>query len=352
MKTNAGPHFSFSTLDLMKMGDLNIVPSDSISAGRATQRDMSLSNTALPIAKPFPFLLLPAELRLAIYRHIFVVRGEIRLDCFLPASHFYLHKWKYKENKPRCKHPAHRPRINTAVLRLCHQITAEALAVLYGENHFACITLCCLQPVIVQAFSSENLGRVRKLTLEHYWNHLDSPLREAHNKWRIGDHHERSDDWEQFFAGPGSRPVLKASAIAQRPDIWQPIFARLTSLTVALSYYCDFEAHEMTQFFFAFTEHPAYETILKPYQSKVVKHAMSFYDSGLPVGLMVRKEVRCPQHECQVVPEPPKVLTEREERATCDTLCRYVDRVWLHEDESAATELDSLILQVLNGLEL
>jgi hypothetical protein len=96
------------------------------------------------------FLGLPVELRVMVYRELLVSRHRIHLHCFLPE-------------KINCMHS----RITyTCILRACHQMTSEALDVLYGENNFV-FTVFIDQPIIMDYFSRANLLRLRKLSIEH-----------------------------------------------------------------------------------------------------------------------------------------------------------------------------------------
>jgi hypothetical protein len=72
--------------------------------------------TSTSYSKGFRFLDLPAEIRLKVYRNIFV--SERYVSPFEPNE------------------------LSTQILRTCHTIHDEGVTVLYGENRFASDSLC------------------------------------------------------------------------------------------------------------------------------------------------------------------------------------------------------------------
>lgn len=112
---------------------------------------------------PMSFLDLPFELRLKIYR-FYVPRGCFvwnKASSTIPEFHFVL-----LENRARLT-----PRtfsqepFETALLRVCKQVSEECLDVLYGENQFEMNLARGAQVVLQKAFTSQNIQRIRQLNV-------------------------------------------------------------------------------------------------------------------------------------------------------------------------------------------
>jgi hypothetical protein len=76
--------------------------------------DLTHQKTGALVRTPFPFMKLPTELRLKVYRELLQSKNDLRMKCHeLGMNHL---------------HPN--------ILRTCHQVCKEAMEVLYGENIF------------------------------------------------------------------------------------------------------------------------------------------------------------------------------------------------------------------------
>jgi hypothetical protein len=224
-----------------------------------------------------------------VYRHLLVAKRRINLDRLLPAK-----PWKTL---------GHHPGLYTAVLRVCRQVSAEALTVLYGENKFSVIVFGSRPTLLERHFSEPNRLRLRKLIFLHpcwdYWAGSDDPY---------------SED-EELISNLSTPPV------ALDLDIWRPIFANLTSLTLRLTVDCDGVTQEELE-----NDIISQSSSENRRRGNVIKFAMSFYDSQLPDSLLVRRQVRCgiQQHIYDHDTWPCSKIDR-----VCCAFRQYVEQLWL-----------------------
>jgi hypothetical protein len=175
----------------------------------------------------FRFLNLPPELRLMVYRHLLRAKRRIHLDRFLPKKH-----WK--------KTAGHHPDFCTTVLRICRQISFEALPVLYGENKFSVVAVGSYPTVIQRYFSETNRLRLRKLIIIHpCWDYFVESDDPESNDYNLIDElfEEYGPQLENELYGEAEIRLLPMP-VALNPTTWRPIFANLTSLTIRVTLNC------------------------------------------------------------------------------------------------------------------
>ncbi|KAK4033368.1 hypothetical protein C8A01DRAFT_19671 [Parachaetomium inaequale] len=93
-------------------------PAAETASGLVATPAAVLTETPPNTPNHFPFMRLPPELRLMVYRYLLKTDAMIQLASARPL-------------------PCHHIGLSTAVLRLNRQISSEALSVLYGENKFS-----------------------------------------------------------------------------------------------------------------------------------------------------------------------------------------------------------------------
>jgi hypothetical protein len=253
----------------------------------------------------FPFLRMPTELRNMVYRMLLVSRHRIHVECL---------------TKNFCKH---RLAISTNILRVCRQIIAEALNVLYGENNFVTIVYG-KPPTIVQSFSPPNLMRLRNLTFAHpcIMHTLDvDPDYENGSDWGgssidsafLDSDHESDGDHERYLA------PMQVDEHALPLSTWRPILANLTRFTIILMVVCcDKHTPLDHQSILAATEE------LKDYNRREIKKALCFYDLHVPGTVAIHRRVRCDDHAC--------FCSIKDKN--CNRIQRYVKELWLGDSKS------------------
>ncbi|KAK4033366.1 hypothetical protein C8A01DRAFT_40155 [Parachaetomium inaequale] len=230
----------------------------------------------------FRFMDLPPELRLQVYRHLlFAVQG--------------IHLWCLAYREPTCPDPRHHPNICTTVLKLCRQITDEALSVLYGENTFVFLEYDIDRGTPQLHFPEATLLRIRKLRVVH-------PC--GLNPYPPPDGRMPLAPW------PAEPP--------NSPDIWRSVLANLNSLTLVLSVPCA-----------GITAEEAAEEVARHaanYQAgaTAAKAVMNFYQSGVPPSVAVHRRVLCHFNVC------PSRSFETV-GGKCEALHRYIEKIWLGE---------------------
>jgi hypothetical protein len=185
-------------------------------------------NTAVDKSTFFPFLRLPFELRSMVYRVLLVSGHRIHLECILAKQADCLHRLV----------------VHTPLLRVCHQISTEALNVLYGQNDFVCEG-DCLPSSVVQHFSPENQLRLRMIILTHYCclRGVDfDPDYLADRDWGLdfdSDYETDSivEDVNDNFRS-GERLITPGPVWHLEARVWRPIFANLTRFTITLIIDC------------------------------------------------------------------------------------------------------------------
>jgi hypothetical protein len=180
------------------------------------------------------------------------------------------------------------------VLKLCRQITAEALSVLYGENTFVFLEHDIAYNTPLLHFPEETLLRIRKLRVVH-------PC--GLNPW----------------PGGGKRPIAPVPANPPRsPDIWRSVLANLNSLTLVLSVPC-----------YRITAEEAAEEVARhaancPDGARAARDVMGFYHTGLLPSVTVRRRVLCHFEAC-----PSRAFETV--GGECEALHRYVENIWVGE---------------------
>lgn len=263
------------------------------------------ANTAIDISTFFPFLRMPLELRNMVYRLLVVSPHRIHLDCFLPTQ-------------GRC---LHRLVICTPLLRVCRQISTEALNVLYGENEFVCDG-DCVPPSILKHISQENRLRLRTICITHpcavRGADLD-PEDQDDGDWSVSSGSDSdSNGYDYLDFGfhnhvnnleSGEQMIAPEDVWHDEPGSWRAIFSNLTRLTITLVVDCCSLSESLI----------SQDEGFKQYASRTIKRALRFYDENVPDTVTVRCRVWCSMHRCSCVKKKKK----------CARIQRYVKEVWL-----------------------
>jgi len=265
--------------------------------------------TALHEPTGYPFLRLPIELRKMVYRELLVSPHRIHLECLRPCE-------------LEC---FHRVLICTSILRVCRQISNEALDVLYGENEFVLLG-DRIEPMVVgpNEISKRNRPRLRMLSMSHwcfvrginldpedgddsYWipesdsEAEDDSSNSYESNHGLGDMWVNLDSSQQFIAAEGPW-FLQACE-------WKPIFENLTRLTITLQVDCCHWDESII----------SDDERLNRYMSWKIKMALRFYDVHVPDTVEVHRRVWCRYHKCCCV----------KERKKCARIRQYVKERWL-----------------------
>ncbi len=279
--------------------------------------------TASTSSTGFPFLVLPPELRVMVYRQALVTHHRIYLDSA-----------EYSFIELPCRHIRRISRA-LALLRVSRQVSFEALTVFYGENHFVSTTNNMFRPAIQDIFSRANLFRVRILTLQHHcgWRRVpsnpdiamvynDAPAWNATVETNLENAPEEDafiwdELWTDLSEGPGDssdadpdgyKTVMAPRRPMLEPEIWQLVLYGLRRLTIVISIRC--HRHLILW--------PARPRVRdKLLTSLYIRRAMRLYDR-LPPSVQVRRRVWCERHYCDGWCNSD----------TCDRQLRYLRRAW------------------------
>jgi hypothetical protein len=241
-----------------------------------------------------------------VYRKLLVSTQRIHLSCFRVNSclHLYI--------------------IYTSILRVCRLVSAEALDVLYGENEFA-FTHTYFNPApILDRFSAANMRRIRKLGIDHqcflYGINID-PGYEYGSDWGAdsvdSDVDTASDDG--LIPDEYERYVAPAKVKLQ-PNVWRPILANLTSLTITLTLECCSPRYD--EYIISDVKE------VKDRCRQKIKEALEFYGIHVPASVKVHRRVRCEDHEC---------FCSVKERK-CNRIQRYIKAVWVGDSEAGKSD--------------
>ncbi|OQV02497.1 hypothetical protein CLAIMM_07689 isoform 1 [Cladophialophora immunda] len=137
-----------------------------------------------PTKAPRPFLSLPSEIRLKIYPHVFFCAQPLRITPSLQAIQYRLNSGKMLSISSTCQlqmmtfsrdgpsAPMGRAanscsgvRLSSQILRVCRQVYAEALPILYHINMFECSVRSAHQN-ITRVVSTPNFRLIRHLVLD------------------------------------------------------------------------------------------------------------------------------------------------------------------------------------------
>lgn len=270
---------------------------------------LSTADASSPVAETardeptttFPFLRLPIELRNMVYRNLLVSRHRVHLDC--------IDNYIRVRSGHLCRH---RLDIHTAVLRVCSQLNAEALDILYGENSFVCKTVFFHPSALPNLISPGNRRRLRTLTIQH--------LCEI-QKLNIDREDEYASDWDGMsdfsWDSNGNDDEGQERILAPRPpelfeSQWRLVLQSLTSLTLTLIVECCLHQADLSRVLSNNEE-------LNEYALLETKRFMHFYSSHVQPSVKVRHHVWCEDHTC--------ACRFRDEM--CAKIQRHVAKQWL-----------------------
>ncbi|KAG7285871.1 hypothetical protein NEMBOFW57_008165 [Staphylotrichum longicolle] len=246
----------------------------------------------------FPFLKLPFEIRTMIYRMLLVSRRRIHLDCFLPED-------------TGC---SHRLGLYTQVLRVCRQISAEALDVLYGENNFVSIVYDSTEPVISEHFLSSNLRRLRILTFVHPCIPHNVNVDYAHDYGSdLSD--VSTGSWDSDSSSSGHERFIAPPPITCLPHHLVSILGNLTRLTLTLTVNCCHCPVHLTESIISNDEG------LREYNSLKIENRLSIYEQYLSPTVKVHRRVWCSDHGCRCALK----------NKSCRRIQSYVKSLWLKD---------------------
>jgi hypothetical protein len=98
-----------------------------------------------------------------------------------------------------------------------------------------------------------------------------------------------------------------------QPDIWRPILANLTDLTILITVAC------CSEVWFADESTISRNTELKAYASREIKKALRSYDDHPSPSAKVHRRVRCADHDC--------FCSVRNRK--CRRIQRFIKALWL-----------------------
>lgn len=208
-----------------------------------------------------------------VYRELLVTPHRIYLHC-----HRHL----------LCEH---RTSLTLGVLRVCRQISNEALDVFYGENDF-CFQATPDPQLKILINSEANQDRLRRLSIEHPFT----------TKVVNADPEDGTEDFDSdddiTYVTDDDDPARERtlcidwhSPLVLRTNGWRPILSRLTQLTIVVTVDCCIHRLRWGSIV-------SRDKARKDYAARRIKRPLDFYNDRLPTTATVKFGVRCDAHDC------------------------------------------------------